>query len=150
MTNAASVALALGGDDAQAVRAVTEGWLLGSYTFAEYKQDTKAESTEASEVVVLSSAARKAEAIAAFEDAQVVAAAVAATRDWVNRPAGDLTSPQFAESVSSATSMVKSLPKGKSAAKVGSLCTTSAAGRARLRRHPGRRLGSSAPPDWSS
>ena len=120
VTNSASVALALGGDDAQAVRAVTEGWLLGGYTFAEYKQDTKSESTEASEVVVLSSAARKAEVIAAFEDAQVVAAAVAATRDWVNRPAGDLTPPQFADAVTSAhAALVKSLPKGKSAAKVG-------------------------------
>jgi leucyl aminopeptidase len=120
VTNSASVALALGGDGAQDVRAVTEGWLLGGYTFTEFKRDTKGGSTEASEVVVLSASARKAEVVEAFEAAQVVAAAVAKTRDWVNRPPGDLTPPKFAEAVTSAHALLaKTLPKGKDATQVG-------------------------------
>ncbi len=39
---------------------------------------------------MLSSSARKQETVTAFEEAQVVATAIAATRDWVNIPPGDL------------------------------------------------------------
>ena len=48
---------------------------------------------------MLSPAARRKDAIAAFEEAQVLAGAVAATRDWVNTPPGDLTPPAFADAV---------------------------------------------------
>ncbi|MGD9962118.1 leucyl aminopeptidase [Nocardioides sp.] len=102
VTNAASVALALGAQDAAGVRAVTEGWLLGGYTYTEHKSQTAADPTEPSEVVVLSSGARQPELVAAFEAAQVLAAAVATTRDWVNRPPGDLTPPKFADAVTEA------------------------------------------------
>jgi leucyl aminopeptidase len=47
-------------------------------------------------VVVLSPVARTADAKHAFERAQVVAAAVAGTRDWVNEPPGDFTPAIFA------------------------------------------------------
>ncbi len=94
--NAASVALALPADRPDLVRAVTEGWLLGSYSFTEFKKDTAKESSDPGSVSILSPVARQAEAIEAFECAQVVAEAVAGTRDWVNTPAGDLTPERFA------------------------------------------------------
>jgi leucyl aminopeptidase len=53
-------------------------------------------------VVVLSPAARTADAKAAFERAQVVAGAVARTRDWVNEPPGDFTPALFADAVTEA------------------------------------------------
>jgi leucyl aminopeptidase len=109
--NATSVALALPADSPELVRAVTEGHLLGGYTFTTYKAPT--ESREPGEVIVLSAAARRKEAVAAFEEARVVAAAVAATRDWVNTPAGDLTPPLFADAVVAAVEAAnKSAAKG--------------------------------------
>lgn len=100
VSNAASVTLALPADDADHVRAVTEGYLLGGYTFDTYKSGATAD--EAGEVVVLSGAARDKAAVAALETAQVVAAGVSRTRDWVNTPAADLTPAGFADAVSAA------------------------------------------------
>jgi leucyl aminopeptidase len=97
VTNAASVAVALPTDSPELVRAATEGHLLGGYTFTTYKKSTKR--TAPGDVVMLSPAARRKETIAAFEEAQVLARAVAATRDWVNMPPGDLTPPAFADAV---------------------------------------------------
>ena len=97
LNNAASVALALPADDAALVRAVTEGYFLGAYSFDAYR--TRAAQDRPGEVVVLSPVARDEEVVAAFEEAQVVAAAVAATRDWVNTPPGDLTPAVFADAV---------------------------------------------------
>ena len=84
-------------EDAAHVRAMTEGYILGAYSFTQYKTSSSDDSP--GEVVVLSDAARARPARAAFETAQVVAAAVARTRDWVNTPAGDLTPPDFADAV---------------------------------------------------
>ena len=112
-TNATSVAVALPADTPELVRAVTEGYALGAYTFTTYKKETKSEA--AATVTVLSSSARKQETVTAFEEAQVVATAIAATRDWVNIPPGDLTPPLFADVVDEA---VKSLGKGRGAPKV--------------------------------
>ncbi|MDQ4053527.1 MAG: leucyl aminopeptidase [Actinomycetota bacterium] len=96
-TNAASVAIALPADSAELVRAVTEGFLLGGYAFTTYKSQ---ESTSAvAEVVLLSPVARRKEVVGAFEEAQVIARAVATTRDWVNNPPGDFTPPAFADAV---------------------------------------------------
>ena len=64
---------------------------------------------------MLTPAARKKELVSAFEDAQVVSAAVNSTRDWVNTPPGDLTPPAFADAVSEA---VATLGKGRGAPKV--------------------------------
>ncbi|HET7531237.1 MAG TPA: leucyl aminopeptidase [Mycobacteriales bacterium] len=100
VANSASVALALPAQDADQVRAVTEGYLLGGYSFDTFK--SSADRDAAAEVVVLSPAARAKDAVQAFETAQVVAAAVARTRDWVNTPPGDLTPPAFADAVSAA------------------------------------------------
>ena len=101
--NAATVALALPAPGALEVRAITEGWLLGGYRFTDYRRDTATDRTQPGEVVLLTPAARKQEVQAALADAQVVAAAVAGCRDWVNTPPGDLTPPAFADAVTAAT-----------------------------------------------
>jgi leucyl aminopeptidase len=95
--NAASVALALPTSDAGLVRNVLEGYLLGGYAFSRYR--SKPPDKRAGTVTVLSPVARRQEAVTAFAEAQVVAAAVNAARDWVNTPAGDLTPPAFAEEI---------------------------------------------------
>jgi leucyl aminopeptidase len=95
--NATSVALALPADSPALVRAVTEGHLLGGYTFTAYRRP--ADDDAPGEAIVLSPVARRKEAVAAFEQAQLVATAVAATRDWVNTPGNDLTPPLFADAV---------------------------------------------------
>ena len=97
VANAATVALALPGADAAHVRAMTEGYILGGYAFTTYK--SKATDDRPGQVIVLSDAARAKPVQSAFETAQVVAAAVARTRDWVNTPAGDLPPPAFADQV---------------------------------------------------
>lgn len=99
VSNAASVALALPSDSADLVRAVVEGYMLGGYTFTRYKKQTSEQPDQAPEVVVLSSVARQKETVAAFERAQVLAAATARVRDWVNTPANDLNPVTFAEEV---------------------------------------------------
>ncbi len=115
VTNAASVALALPADTPELVRAVTEGWLLGGYTFTTYKKDSASGPSSPGEVVVLSPHARQAATAAAFEEAQVLASAVATTRDWVNTPAQDLTPPLFADAL---TAFHKSVTKGRGAPKL--------------------------------
>ncbi len=97
LTNAASVALALPTTTPELVRAVTEGYALGAYTFDAYRSAPVKD--RPGEVVVLAEGARRAEMVAAFESAQIVAAAVAATRDWVNTPPGDFTPGRFADAV---------------------------------------------------
>lgn len=113
--NAASVALALPASTPELVRAVTEGHLLGGYTFTTYKRSNGKDSARTGEVVVLSEAARRKETVTAFEEAQVVARGVAVTRDWVNTPPGDLTPPAFADAVLAAT---RELTKGRGAPKI--------------------------------
>jgi len=115
VTNAASVAIALPADTPELVRAVTEGWQLGGYNFTAYKSDSASPAKDANEVVVLSSIARQAAATTAFEEAQVVAAAVAQARDWVNTPAQDLTPPLFVESLQA---FHKQATKGRGAPKL--------------------------------
>lgn len=114
VTNSATVTVALPAETAEQVRAVTEGYVLGGYTFTEYKK-AKDDEPAVGTVTVLSAAARKKDVTAAFEDAQVVGAAIAATRDWVNTPPGDLTPPLFADAVAEA---VKAAGKGRGAPKL--------------------------------
>ncbi len=98
VANTASVALALPAEDAAHVRAATEGFLLGGYTFTRYKSANPAAEAPG-EVVVLSQTARAKASRSAIETAQVVAAAVARTRDWVNTPPGDFAPAAFADEV---------------------------------------------------
>ena len=116
VANAASVAVALPADTPELVRAVTEGLVLGAYTFDTYKKDTRTESTEPADVVVLSSISRQGEATAAFERAQQLAAAVNATREWVNLPANDLNPPTMTDAI---VALHKEVTKGRGAPQVG-------------------------------
>ena len=104
LSKADHVVLALPARDAVEVRAAVEGWLLGGYSFSSYK--TAPAPAPAEQVTVLTDAARKKDVQAALEAAQVVAAAVARTRDWVNTPPGDLTPPLFADAAADAAKQV--------------------------------------------
>jgi len=97
VSNASTVALALPAVDADHVRAVADGYLLGSYSFTRFKSSETPDT--ANEVVILSEVARNKEAIAALATAQVVARATCLARDWVNTPAGNLTPEIFADAV---------------------------------------------------
>lgn len=86
-----SVAFALPTPDAECVRAVAEGALIGRYTFNAYKSEA---STEApGNLTVLTDLARSKEAKAALERAEIVADAVHQVRDWVNTPRRTCTRP---------------------------------------------------------
>jgi leucyl aminopeptidase len=98
VSNAATVALALPASDAAHVRAVADGYQLGSYSFTAFK--TTPAPDLAGEVVILSDAARQKEVAAALETSQVVTAATRLARDWVNTPPGDFTPAKFTEAVS--------------------------------------------------
>ncbi|WP_239455420.1 leucyl aminopeptidase [Nocardioides gilvus] len=98
--NASSVTLALPADEDALVAAALSGYVLGGYTFTTYKKPTP--DTRASEVVVLAPNARSGATKAAFETAQVIASAVATTRDWVNQPPGDFTPAKFSDAVTEA------------------------------------------------
>jgi leucyl aminopeptidase len=104
VTNSASVAVALPADTPELVRSVLEGYRLGGYTFTRYKSSSAP--SEPAEIVVLSPVARRKEAIAAFDDAQLVVDAVVAARDWVNTPPGDLTPAMFADEIVAAVKPV--------------------------------------------
>jgi leucyl aminopeptidase len=95
--NAASVALALPAHDADHVRAVADGFLLGTYSFKRYKSGS--DDSGVADVSLLSDAARRPDAIKALETAQTVADLVHRARDWVNTPPNDLTPALFAEEV---------------------------------------------------
>jgi len=112
--NAASVALALPSDTPELVAAVVEGHRLGSYTFTAYKS-SPSETSEPTDVVVLSGIARRSEATEALERAEVLADAVALTRDWVNTPPRDCTPPLLADLVTTAH---REVTKGRGAPKV--------------------------------
>lgn len=95
--NAASVTLALPAHDADHVRAVADGFLLGTYSFKQYK--SRSDDSAVADVAVLSDAARRQDVIAALESARTVADLVHHARDWVNTPPNDLTPELFAEKV---------------------------------------------------
>lgn len=112
VTNAASVALALPADTPGLVRAVIEGYRLGGYTFTAYRSRSGGD-TRSAEVVVLTGGARRKEMSAALEQAGVMVDAVAATRDWVNTPPGDLTPPALADAVVQAVAATNKGVKGR-------------------------------------
>lgn len=115
VSNAASVAISLPADSPEQIRAVTEGFLLGGYTFTDFKRDSKPEPDTASEVVVLSPVARQQQSTDAFDRAQLFAAAQIATREWVNLPANALNPPVFADAV---VEQHAALTKGRGAPKI--------------------------------
>ncbi|HEY3004442.1 MAG TPA: M17 family peptidase N-terminal domain-containing protein, partial [Kribbellaceae bacterium] len=90
-----SVAFALPTPDADCVRAIAEGALLGRYAFTAYKS-SEGSSDAPGNLTVLTDLARTKEAKAALERAEVVADAVHQVRDWVNTPPSDLNPADFA------------------------------------------------------
>src|SRR5690606_17177999 len=84
--NAATVAFALPADSVELLAAVTEGAVLGGYSFTDFKKQSKSDSPGIGEVIVLTPISRQAAAAEAFETAQQLAEAVNTTRDWVNLP----------------------------------------------------------------
>ncbi|MGZ0146901.1 leucyl aminopeptidase [Kribbella sp. WER1] len=89
-----TVAFALPTPDAECVRAVAEGALLGRYAFTAYKSGDNDEAPGA--LTVLTDLARNKDAKAALERAQVTAESVTQVRDWVNTPPSDLHPVEFA------------------------------------------------------
>jgi leucyl aminopeptidase len=89
----AAVALPLG--DQHDAAAIAEGIVLGSYVFDQYKStDT---TTPLATATLMGARTKAREVRDAVDRAEVVAAAVNATRDWVNMPPRDLTPAAFAE-----------------------------------------------------
>jgi leucyl aminopeptidase len=97
LENAASVTLALPAPDAAHVRAVVEGFRSGGYRYAGRKKD--APRAAPAEVVVLSDAARRQEAVAAIGTAGLVEDLADRVRDWVNTPPNELVPTVFADQV---------------------------------------------------
>ena len=87
-----SVALSLDVTDAESVRGVAEGALLGAHRYA--KATAEASTTPIGAVTVVSSGK---DARAAVEQARIVASAVCQARDWVNTPPNVLYPESFAE-----------------------------------------------------
>ncbi len=98
--NAASVALALPAEDADHIRAVVDGFTSGLYRFDAFKSG--APRGTVADVVVISDAARRADAIEALRVAQVLAEVINRARDWVNTPPNALVPLQFAAEIRAA------------------------------------------------
>ena len=117
LAGTATVALALPADDAATVAAVAEGALLGAYTFSRYRSTASsragapaagsAPQEAVRSVILLTPDARVAQVKAAGRRAQVLADAVAATRDLVNTPPRDLFPAALADA---AVAELKDLP----------------------------------------
>lgn len=105
IAHAPTVAVALPADSPELLRAVTEGFIGGGYTYT--AQRSKPKNDRPGTVNILSPIARRAEGQAAFEEARIVAAAIDATRDWVNDPANELNPPSFAAQVVKASRSAK-------------------------------------------
>lgn len=87
------VALDLGADEAELVRAVAEGALLGAYTITRVGTEPE---QQLSKVTVVTEAGDAKQALA---DAVSIARAVLVARDWVNAPANLLYPETFADAV---------------------------------------------------
>lgn len=93
-----SVALALPAGDEEEVAAVVEGALLGAYTYTRYRTGDGPETAgPVGSIEVVTPLARDKRAKAALARAEVVAAAVHATRDLVNAAPNDLYPAAFAD-----------------------------------------------------
>ncbi|GAA3820072.1 leucyl aminopeptidase [Cellulomonas soli] len=93
----ASVALALPADDLEQVTAVAEGALLGAYAYTRYREADAATSAPVAALTVVTALAKDKAATAAVARAEVVVAAVHATRDLVNTAPNDLYPAAFAD-----------------------------------------------------
>jgi leucyl aminopeptidase len=101
-----SVALALPADDAASAVAVAEGALLGAYTYTRYRSADGAAQPVAS-IEVVTTRAKDAAATQGVARAEVLAAAVHATRDLVNAAPNHLYPEAFTEAARAAAKGVK-------------------------------------------
>jgi leucyl aminopeptidase len=95
---ALAVAVALGGTEPEEVRAIAEGALLGSYTYAPISAAPTAPRIESISVLKVASA-RSSEDNELIEAANIVARAVIVAREWVNIPPNLLYPESFADEV---------------------------------------------------
>ncbi|MDC7122505.1 leucyl aminopeptidase [Cellulomonas fimi] len=102
LAGTASVALTLPAEDAEDLAAVVEGALLGAYAFHRYRASDAASKAPVADVHVVTSLGRSAAAKDAVARAEVVAAAVHATRDLVNTAPNDLYPEAFADAAKAA------------------------------------------------
>ena len=102
-----TAALALPADDLEKVAAVAEGALLGAYAFTRYRAAGPQVAAPVGELQVVTPLAKDKAAAAALERAQVLAAAVHATRDLVNTPPNDLFPAALADAARAAARGVK-------------------------------------------
>ena len=93
---ALAVAVALGASEPEEVRAVAEGALLGSYTYAPISATPTAPKIE-SIAVLKSASGRSSEDNGLIEAANIVARAVIVAREWVNIPPNLLYPESFAD-----------------------------------------------------
>jgi leucyl aminopeptidase len=91
------VAVALPADDADELRAIAEGALLGAYDFTTYKSSPNGRRVPVKAVTVAVPTAGDKAARAEAKRATVVTAAVHRSRDWINTPPNDLRPPAFAD-----------------------------------------------------
>lgn len=102
LAGTASVALTLPAEDEERLAAVTEGALLGAYAFHRYRASDAASKAPVADVQVVTSLGRSKAAKDAVARAEVVAAAVHATRDLVNTAPNDLFPEAFADAAKAA------------------------------------------------
>jgi leucyl aminopeptidase len=91
-----SVAVSLGNDEPEAVQAIAEGALLGSYRYVPVSSSPPPASVDAISVVC-ADAGRRPDLNTAVQTASTVSLAVATAREWVNIPPNLLYPESFAE-----------------------------------------------------
>jgi leucyl aminopeptidase len=101
LTGVGSAAIALPIHDAAEASAITEGILLGSYSFDQYK--TGPSRAPIASVTLVGSGTKAKPVKAAVTRAEVVSTAVNLARDWVNTPPRDLTPEAFVERAAKVT-----------------------------------------------
>jgi len=106
ITGADSLAIAFPATDAGLVAAIAEGAVLGAYTFDRYR-DVPAHSRPATEIHLITAAAKSSAAKAAVLRAEVVGAAVHGVRDLVNASPLQLFPAAFAEAARTAAKGTK-------------------------------------------
>jgi leucyl aminopeptidase len=104
LAGTATVALGLPTEQDEQLAAVAEGALFGGYAFARYHGAGTSEAKDpVSTVIVVTPSARTADARAIARRTEVLAAAVAGTRDLVNTPPVDLFPESFADQARAAS-----------------------------------------------
>ncbi len=102
LVGVSNIAVALPADDVDALAAVAEGTLLGSYDFTRYRTTAAKKPAATVNIALVTSLARSKDAASAVRRAKVLAEAVHNTRDLVNAAPNDLFPAAFADIAKSA------------------------------------------------